>query len=234
MKKMIMLLVGCLILGACTDNHGAKSEAQKVVLQYLLAGTAESRAPFVLNPQEELSRMQKMYGSTDVSWKDRQFKFATEQSGPNGAMVIVEEGADKSAYALFKEGNSFKIAWSLSQFLNNNFPTGDNLKKMYMDIDKQKHSLFVTVKHWVFYNYAFRNDERTMYSFQLKDPSMNLPIYGYCYKNNAECKELFNKFKEYSTCIVSLDAWYPNKVFREYSVVGDHAEIGNIKIQICM
>ena len=84
MKKILILFLCCLIFGACTDNHGAKTEAQKVVLKYLLAGTAEARAPYILNSQEELSRMHKMYDGTDVSWKDRSFKFTAEQSIPQG------------------------------------------------------------------------------------------------------------------------------------------------------
>lgn len=233
MKKIIILLVSCLVLGACNDNHGAKTEAQKVVLNYLLAGTAETRAPYVLNPLEELPRMQKQYGNRDVSWKNYKFQFATEQSGPNGAMVIVQKENSKSVYMLFKENNILKIAWSLSQFMNNHSPTGDTLKKMSLDPDKQKHSLFVSAEASTYYNYAFSNDERTMYSFKLDDSSRAF-VHGFCYKNNPECKELFNKLKDYKSCIVSLDAWYPNKVFREYSLRGGCAEIGNIKIQFCI
>lgn len=234
MKKLFILLVGCIVFSACTDNHGAKTEAQKVVLQYLLAGTPETRATYVKNPQEVLPLMQKMYNNRNVSWKDSKFKFIQEESGPNGAFITVASDNHKSNYVLYKESNTWKIDWPLSQFLNGTSPTGDTLKKMYMDVDKQKHSLFVNIGHHVYYNYSFSNDERSMYSFRMNDSSMNQSVYGYCYKNNAECKELFNKFKEKSNCIVSLDAWYPNKVFRYYTVVGDHAEIGNIKIQLCM
>ncbi len=236
MKKLFILLVGCIVFSACTDNHGAKTEAQKVVLQYVLAGTPETRAPYVLNPQEELPRMQKLYGDRDVSWKNAKFKFTSEKSGPYGAVVLVEreDYSTPTPYVLFKEGNSFKIAWSLSQFMGNTSPTGDTLKKMYLDVDKQKHPLFVEIKPSTYYNYSFSNDAKTMYAFKMRDSSMGAEINGYCYKNNTNCKELFNKLRENSSCVVSLDAWYPNKVFKYHTLVGEHAEIGNIKIQLCM
>lgn len=122
----------------------------------------------------------------------------------------------------------------VDKFLKGESPTGYNLKKLQLDMDKNKHSVFAIVTPSMYYNYAFKNDKNTMYSFEMADSKVRTSMYGYCLKKDENCKQLFNTLRDKEKCVVELDVWYPNKVFRYYTIVGDHAEIGNIKIHRCV
>ena len=120
----------------------------------------------------------------------------------------------------------------VDKFLHGESPTGYDLKKLQMDMDKNKHSVFAIVTPSTYYNWAFSNDQRTMYSFQMSDSRVNW-MHGYCSKKDENCKQLFETLRDKEKCVVELDIWYPNKVFREPSLTGECAEIGNITIHRC-
>ena len=119
------------------------------------------------------------------------------------------------------------------KFLRGESPTGYNLKKLQMDMDKNKHSVFAIVAPSTYYNWAFSNDKNTMYAFEMIDPNVRVRMFGYCYKKNENCKQLFEILRDKEKCVVELDVWYPNKVFRYFSLNEEHAEIGNITIHRC-
>ena len=121
----------------------------------------------------------------------------------------------------------------VDKFLRGESPTGYDLKKLRLDMDKNKHSVFVIVTPSTYYNYAFANDKNTMYAFEMEDSKVRTGMYGYCSKRDENCKQLFETLRDKEKSVVELDVWYPNKVFREHRIVEEHAEIGNITIHRC-
>lgn len=69
----------------------AKTKAQQVVKDYLMAGTAKERAAFVLNPKEELPRMEKTYKGQNLSWSIKEFKFLEDKQFGDYTLVTVEK-----------------------------------------------------------------------------------------------------------------------------------------------
>ena len=121
----------------------------------------------------------------------------------------------------------------VDKFLHGESPTGYDLKKLKLDMDKNKHSVFAIVTPSTYYNYAFTNDKNTMYSFEMEDSKVRTGMYGYCLKKDENCKQLFETLRDKERCVVELDVWYPNKVFRDRTPNENHAEIGNITIHRC-
>lgn len=119
----------------------------------------------------------------------------------------------------------------IDKFLHGESPTGYNLKKLQMDMDKNKHSVFAIVAPSTYYNYAFSNDKLSMYSFEMSD--LKVRMHGYCPKKDENCKQLFETLRDKEKCVVELDVWYPNKVFRYQTLDEGQAEIGNITIHRC-
>lgn len=112
----------------------------------------------------------------------------------------------------------------------------DNIKKMELNIDREKHHLFAVIKVSTKYNIPFDNDREHMYSYRFNDNSTTLDAEGYCEKEDVGCRKLFANLKENESCIVSLDAWYPQKVFEYITLpgyTGRQMEIGNIQVKVC-
>lgn len=220
----------------------AKTKAQQVVKNYLLAGTAKERTAFVLNPKEEAPRMEKMYGDSNTSWENGSFQFGEDRKVDEYYIINVVSINQKTSLYVLKDTNSgLKIDWSVSQLLNGNSPMLDNIKKMRLDMDHKKHFLLTEAQPWSIYDNAFFDDREHMYSFLLRDGSDMFSTIGYCEKDDYSCRKLFENLKGNKGCIVSLKAWYPQKVFDFIAVpdaihrhgAGTHMEIGDIQIKVC-
>lgn len=253
MKKILTILMGCLILSACNNgeierlqkeneslkaqitelrqnqvpNHSTKippqmgtdiivkTKAQQIVKDYLLSETAKERSSFVIDPKEELPRMEKMYKDGNVSWKNRHFSFMEDRKLGDYVLVSIKQNNNTSSYFL----KNLKIDWSTSQLFNNHSPLLDNIKKMKLDIDSKKHHLLTMITS-LSGVYPFNGLARDLYDlsreqiyvFQMNDGSETSNTFSICQRKNSDCQKLFEQIKENDFCIISSEAWYPKKL----------------------
>lgn len=217
----------------------AKTKAQQVVKQYLLAETATKRAAFVLNPKEELPKMKKLYGDVNTGWENGSFQFGEDRK--LNEYYIVEVFSDNpatSTYVLRETNIGLKIDWAASILLNGQNPMLDSTKKMKLDMDNKKHHLLVIIEASTYYPVLnfFADKQQTYYSFMMDDKSkVHEKSHGYCAKNKVSCQKLFEELKEKNKCVVSLDAWYPKEALEApYSMSKTmQMEIDNVQIKFC-
>ena len=218
----------------------AKTKAQQIVKNYVLAGTIKERIAFVANPKEELPRMNKTYEDINLSWENGSFEFGEDRKLDNYVLVTVlgNQPSTYVVYALKQEGKELKIDWSTSQLLNGYSPLLDNTKKMKLDMDSKIHHLLVIIEASTYYPVLnfFSEKQQIYYSFTMDDHSKeHEKSSGFCAKNKVSCQNLFEKLKEKNKCVVSLDAWYPQGALEApYSMSKTmQMEIDNVQIKFC-
>lgn len=217
----------------------AKTKAQQIVRNYLLAETAKKRADFVLNPKEEFPRMKKLYGDINTAWENGSFQFGEDRKLTEYYLVdVFSDNPAISTYVLKETSSGLKIDWAVSILLNGQNPMLDNTKKMKLDMDDKKHHLLVIIEASTYYPVLnfFADKQQIYYSFMMDDKSKeHEKSHGYCAKNKISCQKLFEELKEKNKCVVSLDAWYPKEVLESpYSMSKTmQMEIDNIQMKFC-
>lgn len=200
MKKILVLLVGCLVLGACADNHGAKTEAGKTFIKFANAKTIKEKSKYILEPEKMLPYMKDYYkNSSDIRLRD----YNIIQEKDNGKFITLKIKQGEYLYwALAKKekDGKYKIDWqfytcytpqTLGEFINNE----ENNKKfkIYGSIDR---SIPPFLSNIVREYYTFRIIRANIGQGVLNEKddgyAVQEAVIGLCSKKKKECKEFYN------------------------------------------
>ena len=76
-----------------------------------------------------------------------------------------------------------------------------------------------------------------IYIFQMNDGSGTSDTLSICQRRNSDCKKLFEQIKENDFCIISSEAWYPQKLAENpkkwQSINVLPIQIENIQVKVC-
>lgn len=228
MKKIITMLICCLVLGACSDNHGAKTKAGKTFVKFANAKTIEQKAKYILEPEEMLPYMRDFYKNKNIILQDYQIVEETEGGNRVGLKIKL---ANRFYWAIIKKENdgSCKVDWqyftsytpnTIGEYVDNYesnelltiFAVGDRSVSNFIQQISPEYYAFRMISAGIGQGVL---DEKEEYE-------VHEQIVGLCPKTNKECKEfnaLLSKKGKISGCYAIFKIQAASKYFKNPWVV---------------
>lgn len=194
MKKVLFLLISCLILGACIDNHGAKTSAGKVFVKFAAGKTIKEKARYILNADKIRPYMEQHYKNrADISLRDYEI---TQEVDRESYAILTIKSQNRFYWARLKKDvdGKYKVDWqdwsrytphTLGEFIVNN----ENLE-IYADVTR-------TVPPWISQfltdYFVFHISTADFGQGVMKEEDsykVNEFVVGLCSKKQKDCKEL--------------------------------------------
>lgn len=198
MKKVIILLISCLILGACIDNHGAKTPAGKVFVKFAAGKTIKEKTKYILNADKMLPYMEEHYKNrTDIRMRDYEIIKEVDK-GSNAVLKIKVQ--DRLYWAKLKKDidGKYKVDWqywtrytphTLGEFIVNN-----EKLKIYAGVDRAVPPIFSQlITDYFVFRITSADIGQGIIEEKEDGYTVNETVFGLCSKKQKDCKEFYKK-----------------------------------------
>ena len=203
MKKILFLLISCLVFGACVDNHGAKTPAGKVFVKFAAGKTIKEKAKYILNADKMLPYMEDRYKNrTDIRIRDYEI---IEEVDKESYTVLKIKVQDRLYWAWLKKDidGKYKVDWqnwtrytphTLGEFIANN-----EKLEIYANVDR---SVSPIISQLIADYFVFRIASADIGQGILNEKedgyTVNEVILGLCSKKQKNCKEFYKKLAKHN------------------------------------
>lgn len=224
MKKILVLLMGSMIFGACTDNHGAKTNAGKTFVKFANAKTIKEKAKYVLNAEEIVPYMEDYYkGRPNTRLSNYEIIQESDKGSYSRIKIKIE---DRLYWVWIKKDadGKYKVDWqsytrytphTIGEFIANE----EREKKfnVYAHTDRSVGKLLANL---ITEYYTFRiisaDIGQGVVSEKEDGYEVNESIIGLCPKKQEDCKNFYNtlsKRKVNGGCLATLQLERAGKDF---------------------
>lgn len=196
MKKVLFLLISCLILGACVDNHGAKTPAGKVFVKFAAGKTIKEKAKYILNADKMYPYMEEYYKDrTDIRMRD--YEIIKEVDKESYAVLKIKV-QDRLYWAgLKKIDGKYKVDWqgwtrytphTLGEFIVNN-----EKLEIYAMVDRSVPTIFSRLTDYFVFRIVSADVGQGILNENEDGYTVNEVVLGLCSKKQKDCKEFHKK-----------------------------------------
>ena len=198
MKKVLFLVISCLILGACIDNHGAKTPAGKVFVKFAAGKTIKEKTKYIFNADKMIPYMEEYYKNrTDMITRD--YEIIEEVDNGNYAKLKIRV-QNRLYWARLKKDidEKYKVDWqywtrytphTLGEFIVNN----ENLE-IYAAVDRSIPRIFSQlITDYFVFRISSANGGQGVMEEKENGYTVNEIVIGLCSKKQKDCKEFYRK-----------------------------------------